>query len=397
VKAIALGISIRSLEQGMLSPFMGYVMDRLGPRRVGVIGVTIVAASLFIFANARTLPVYYTASIVMAIGQSLGGFGAFTLAAMHWFTKKRGRAMGVIHIGNGFAFSMPLIIASLISGFGFHDTLMILGVVVFVFGVPLALVIRDRPESMGYLPDGERLLAVNQPQPRVPSEARWKATPSGTGLDVSQVLRTPAFYLLTITSACMSAGQSVWITFQIPALEAAGFSLKVVGVMVLIYGLIQIPLRLAIGWFGDNLGRRRMYMAVCVLQPAGLLVFAFLSPSRLWLFPVYFLTYALGHAGWVIGSSTITADFFGTKRLATIRGLSQSMQIPVSILIPIFAGSMFDRYGNYQLAFIILGLIGTTAPIWFSLVRRPLLDDLPAAAPVAEGAGPPKESGPLIP
>ncbi|MEK7778428.1 MAG: MFS transporter [Chloroflexota bacterium] len=394
VKAIALGFSLRSLEQGMLSPFMGYVMDRLGPRRVAVIGVVIVAASLFIFAQARTLPVYYTASIVMAIGQSLGGFSAFTLAAMRWFVKKRGRAMGVISIGNGFGYSVALIIAALNSAFGFRDTLMILGVAVLVLGVPLALVIRDRPESLGYLPDGERLLDGKSSQPKGSSEAKSKALPSGTGLELSQVLRIPAFYLLVLTSVSMSAGQSAWNTFQIPALEAAGFSLKVAASMVSIYGLVQIPLRFGTGWLGDFLGRRRLGTAALILQSIGLLVFAFLTPGRFWLLPVYYLTYAAGHAGWFIAGQTITADYFGARQFATIRGLAQSLQVPMGILAPIFVGSMFDRYGNYQLAFIFLGILSSTAAIWFSLIRRPMWIDLPPAAPVAEPAEPSKQSGP---
>lgn len=394
VQAIALGFSLRSLEAGLLSPFMGYVLDRLGPRRAGVIGVTIVAAALVIFAQARTLPVYYTASLVMAIGQSLGGFGAFSLAAMYWFVKKRGQAMGVINIGNGSGYSATLIIAALISAFDFRDTLMILGGAVFVFGIPLALVVRDRPEPLGYLPDGEKLPSGDQSQPMVPSEAKSTVPQSGTGLSVSQVIRTPAFYLLVLTSASMSAGQSVWITFQVPALEAAGFSLGVAAIMVSTYGLVQIPLRFGSGWLGDTLGRRRLYLVTCILQPIGLMVFAFLSPSRLWLLPIYYLTFAPGHAGWVIGSSTITADYFGTKRLATIRGLSQSLQVPVGILIPIFAGSMFDRYGNYQLAFIILGIVGTTAALWFSLIRRPLWVDIATVAPVSEPAEPAKRPVP---
>lgn len=395
VKAIALGISIRSLEQGLLSPLLGYVMDRLGPRRVAVMGVTIVAVSMLIFSQARTLPVYYLASIVMSLGQSLGGFGAFNLAAMNWFVKKRGRAMGVLNIGNGFGYSAPLIVAALITAFGFRETLMILGVAVFVLGIPLALVIRDRPEPLGYMPDGERLQGGNASEPGTLSNAGVKVVPSGTGLEVFQALRTPAFYLLLLASAATGAGQGTWITFQVPALEAAGFSLKAVGLMVTIYGLVQIPLRLLAGWAGDSLGRRRLYMVTLILQPVGLLFFAFLSPSRLWLLPIYYLTYALGHAGWVIMSSTITADYFGTRRLATIRGLSQSLQLPVAVLAPYFAGSMFDRFGDYRLAFIIFGLIGLTAPIWFSLIRRAMWIERPDSEPVSDPAKSSKRSDPL--
>jgi MFS family permease len=377
VGAIALGISIRSLEQGVMSPFMGYLMDRLGPRRASVIGATVVSGSLFLFSQASTLPVYYAASIVMAMGQSLGGYGAFTLAAMRWFNRKRGRATGVITIGNSLGYTMPLIIAALFSAFGLHTTLVILGLAVFVVGVPLGLVIRDRPESMGYMPDGMPLISDEAARADGQGGGRHAArVDSGGGYDVNQVLRMPAFYLLILASATVSAGHGAWSIFQVPALESAGFSLASAAGLVSLYGLIQIPLRLASGWIGDLAGRRQLCLAGILFQAVGLLTFAFVTPDRLWLLPVYYTTFGVGHASWLVGNQAIIADYFGTKRYATIRGFAQSGQLPISIMVPLFIGYMFDRFGDYQLAFICLGLLGITAAAWFGAIRRPLWADL---------------------
>jgi len=380
VSAIALGISIRSLEQGVMSPFIGYFMDRLGPRRASVIGATVVSGSLFLFSQASTLPMYYAASIVMAMGQSLGGYGAFTLAAMRWFSRKRGRATSVITVGNGLGYTMPLIIATLFSAFGLHVTLVILGAAVLVVGVPLGLVIRDRPESMGYMPDGVLLVSGEAPQGDGHGGGRHAANiDSGGGYDVSQVLRMPAFYLLILASATVAAGHGAWSVFQVPALESAGFSLGYAAGLVSLYGMIQIPLRLASGWIGDLAGRRHLCLAGILFQAVGLLTFAFVTPDRLWLLPVYYATFGVGHASWLIGSQAIIADYFGTKRYATIRGFAQSGQLPISIMVPLFIGYMFDRFGDYQLAFVCLGVLGLTAAAWFAAIRRPMWKDLSPA------------------
>lgn len=398
VSAIALGISIRSLEQGVMSPFMGYLMDRLGPRRASVIGAIVVSGSLFMFSQASTLPVYYAASIIMAMGQSLGGYGAYTLAAMRWFNRKRGRATGVITIGNGFGYTMPLVIASLFSAFGLHTTLVILGVVVFVVGVPLALVIRDRPESMGYLPDGVPLDNGEAPQAGGHGGGHHAArVDSEGGYDVHQVLHMPAFYLLILTSATVGAGHGAWSIFQVPALESAGFSLGFAASLVSIYGLIQIPLRLASGWIGDLAGRRQLCLAGILFQAVGLLTFAFVTPDRLWLLPVYYATFGVGHASWLIGSQAIIADYFGTKRYATIRGFAQSGQLPVSVMTPLFIGYMFDRFGDYQLAFICLGVLSITAAGWFAAIRRPLWKDLQPDETAKAPQAIPVEASPAAP
>jgi len=71
-------------------------------------GITVISLGLFLFAKATTLPVYYAASIVVALGQSIGGPNAFHLAIMRWFVRRRGNAMSVITTGNGFAYFATL-------------------------------------------------------------------------------------------------------------------------------------------------------------------------------------------------------------------------------------------------------------------------------------------------
>lgn len=57
-QSIALGVSLRSLEQGVMSPITGYFADRLGPRRVSLVRVVVIGLSLFVYSQARTLPIY---------------------------------------------------------------------------------------------------------------------------------------------------------------------------------------------------------------------------------------------------------------------------------------------------------------------------------------------------
>ncbi|MGZ8230050.1 MAG: MFS transporter, partial [Burkholderiales bacterium] len=307
VTAIALGYSIRTLELGLLAPLTGYIADRLGPRKMAVTGVTIMSLSLVMFWQATTLPLYYAACIVMGIGQSIGGPNAFSLAIMRWFVRKRGQAMSVITTGNGFGYFSTLILAATIGAFGFHEAFLVLAAAIFIGGLPLALVIRDRPEDMGLAPDGE---------PSGADGGKGGKRAAG-GLEVQEAMRTPAFYLLVLGLAAGAAAQLVWIVFQVPHLRAAGFSLGFVGVMAAAYGMAAIPLRWAVGWLGDRFGRKQAYMLAVTLEGIGLCFFAFITPERWWLFIPFFLTFGIGHAGWLVLQHTLIADFFGSKRFAT--------------------------------------------------------------------------------
>ena len=123
-----------------------------------------------------------------------------------------------------------------------------------------------------------------------------------------------------------------------------------------------------------------------VLHGIGLLSFAFLSPTTLWLVPLYYVLFGIGHASQNTLGQSAMADFFGTKRYATLRGLRQSLTLPASIVAPIFSGVMYDRTGSYRIGFVILSFVSLTGFLFQSLIRRPFWDDTPEAKVAAAPA-----------
>ena len=387
VTALAIGFSLRSLEQGLLSPFTGFLQDKLGPRRMAIAGVLLISLGLLMYSQVRSLTVYYIAAGIMALGQSLGGVNAYTLAIMRWFNKKRGRAVGMVNIGNGASYFGPLFLAALIGATGWRSTLLIAAVIMMVVCLPLALVIRERPEDYGLLPDGEPPDDGVGGKTSSGGTGRGRARSNSTsGMEVKEALKTPAFYMLVLTTAAHGFAHSPWNTLQIPSLQSVGFSLKATALIVAVYGVGQIPLRFVIGWLGDIFGRRRIYLLSILLHAIGLVCFAFLTPARLWLLPIYVIVFGIGHGAHNTLNQSLVADYFGPKRYGTLRGLSQSLQLPAAIFSPIFAGRMFDVLGSYRLAYIILGFVSASGILWLALVRRPLWDVVAAAGgtPAAE-------------
>ncbi|MCX6023301.1 MAG: MFS transporter [Chloroflexi bacterium] len=107
---LAAGVSVRTFETGFLSPFTGFLVDRLGPRNMAITGTLILCAGLVLLAQVHDVWLYYAASLLIALGQSLGAFTAFSAAIMRWFQKKRGRALGFMTFGNGMGYlSVPVL------------------------------------------------------------------------------------------------------------------------------------------------------------------------------------------------------------------------------------------------------------------------------------------------
>ncbi|MEX2229012.1 MAG: MFS transporter [Dehalococcoidia bacterium] len=362
--AISVGLSLRSFEGGLLAPFTGILVDRLGPRRMALAGVALLVLGLVIFSQARQLWVFYLATATMALGQSVGSMTPFSAAIMRWFVRKRGRAMGLMNSGNGAGYFVVPLLAALINAVGWRSTLLLAAVVILVLGLPLALVLRPAPEPYGLRPDGD-------PAPPA-THAAMAPAPGAGGLSVAEALRTPAFYLLALSVGSAGAIQIPWIVYQVPHLQNVGFSLQTAAVIGGIYGAIQIGLRFTVGWIGDVVGRRRTLIASFVLQGVGLVIFANLTSDRVWLLPAYYLTFGIGHASWLIMQMTMVADYFGTRRFATLRGLTSTLQMPLGVVSPLLAGWSFDRTGSYQLIFTAYGLVAASGAIWLLLVRRPM-------------------------
>ena len=372
-RTIALGFSIRSFEQGLMSPVTGYLVDRLGPRKMALTGVTILSLGLLMFSQTHEVWFYYLSAMTISLGQSLGAMNPFSLALMNWFYRKRGQAIGLLNTGNAAGYFIVPVMAFLVVTFGWRETLIITAAVTFAAGIPLALVLRTHPEPYGYLPDGGRIEDQSSAPAPLTSEVQpvHMVESYGSGMSVSEALHTPVFYLLVLVGGASSLAMSTWVTFSIPHLLTSGFSLGATGVIVMIYGVVQVVARYGTGWLGDKFGRRRLYIWSFLLQAIGLFIFANISPSLVWLLPFYYLTFALGHASWTVGQATIIADYFGTKRFATIRGLGSTMRMPIGIVGPYFAGWIFDTRGSYDLAYMLLALGSSTGILFLLMIRRP--------------------------
>jgi MFS family permease len=347
----------------------GYLVDRYGPRLTALAGIIILTAGLLMFAQTHSLWMYYAASLVIAAGQSLGAMTPFAVAAMNWFVKKRGRAMGIMNSGNAFGYFAVPVMAVLVSALGWREALAVAAVTVFVLGCLLTLVMRDRPEPYGYWPDDEEPAgggAAHLDARDQPTSA--EETP---GLTAREALRTSAFYLVALASGVNGATRVTWVALQVPHLQNVGFSIETAGVFVAVYGGAQVLLRLTAGWLSDVVGRQRMYVANFALGAAGYVIFAQLSADRLWLLPLYYVTFALGHAGNSVSQFTVVADLFGTKRFGTIRGLSSALAMPLGIAAPLVAGWSFDETGSYRLIFTVWGAAMVVAALAALMTRPP--------------------------
>src|SRR6185369_5131175 len=268
--------ALHQVEAAVLGPILGWVIDRFGAQGVIRFGVFVFGIGFMLLSQIDSLFSFYGAFIVVALGASLAGFFPINVALIHWFERKRARALSSVQFGFALGgIAMPVVAWSLAT-FGWRPTAFASGVVIIVLGFPLSLVMRRRPEDFGERVDGEPA-----PSPAETAGADPQPAPPDRDFTAREALRTPAFWLLALGHGfalfVVSAVNVHAITHMKEGLQ---YSLEAASLVILLQTLSQLGGVVA-GWFvGDRYDKRMLSAACMFLHMAGLLS----------------LTYALNHA-----------------------------------------------------------------------------------------------------
>ena len=342
-------ISLSQAEGFIEGPIVGPLVDRFGPRKLMLFGVALASIGFLVLSIVNGLLMFYLVYVLLlAIGFNTGFFVAAQAAVANWFIRKRSRALGLLSTANGFGGAvMAPLIAALILAFGWRVAALFLGIGLFAIGIPLAFVVRHRPEHYGYLPDN----AESPDELALAAGGSPNSTSPTVELDFTiwEALRTPVFWMLAVAFGLRTMAISATVVHQIPFLTDAGISQQAAAGILALMGLMSIPGRIGFGFMGDYFNKRYLLAIAYMLQAAGILILLTAdSLSQVFLFTVVF------GLGWGAPNLlfALRADYFGRKYFATIAGAEQSIVAIGTVIGPVYAGLVYDINQSYQLAFI---------------------------------------------
>ena len=154
--ATSLPFSLAKLESAIIGPIAGHLIDRFEIRVMMVLGTMMAGLGFVLLAFTHS---YITFLLVFTCFLASGfqvGFNQASMAAVnHWFLTKRGLAMSILQTGQaiGGVVLFPLVALAVLK-LGWRSAAWLSGGVIFLT-LPLVLLIRRSPESMGLLPDGD--------------------------------------------------------------------------------------------------------------------------------------------------------------------------------------------------------------------------------------------------
>ena len=364
--------SFQRAEGSVMGPIGGYMVDKLGPRWMALIGLWIMGGGFLLFSQVESLWLFYLSFVIMGMGGGIGTWLPMMTALNHWFHRRRSLAMAIsmegFYIGG---VAVPPLLGWAIDPDDhglerWRDVAQIIGVFTLIAAVPISRMIRNRPEDYGQRPDGDperEPLPVEQAQPNPPTGdeepdfSMWEA------------IQTRSFWLISLGHAF---GATVNVTIMIHlglVLDDRQFDLTTVGLVSATMMAVAALFTLVGGWLSDRIPIRYSLFWFAAFQSVSIVVLAvFDSVAAAFLFAVLM---GIGWGGRSSPTSSVRGVYFGRKAFASITGMSMVPMNVVLLVAPLLAGFGYDYFGSFYWPFLTVAAVSFTGSCFYLLLGEP--------------------------
>lgn len=360
--ALSAAAALQPMEAALLGPVLGWILDRFGPAgmiRTGILGF---GAGFFLLSQIETLPGFYLAFVVIALGTCLCGYFPLNVAVIHWFERRRARALSMLSLGFAAGGMFVPVVAWSMQNFGWRTTALASGVVAILAGWPLSSVFKwRRPEDRGETVDG---------LPPAPAAGAREEAAADRDYTARDALRTRAFWLLSL-GHCFSllVVYAVMVHAITHMKETLGYSLAEASLVITLTTVAQVG-GVTVGWaIGDRFEKRYIATACMMMHSVGLLMLTYATGTAM------LVAFAVLHGvAWGLRvpiMQAMRADYFGRRAIGMILGLASLVIVVGQIGGPMVAAALADWSGNYRTGFTFLALLAALGSVFFMLAKRP--------------------------
>ncbi len=367
---LMLAMTVLSGTCAVLMPFIGHLMDRISVRKLMVAGGLFLAAGYAAISLATSFyQVLLVFGLFIAPASVLIGPLAATVLLSRWFAERRGRAIGIAIAGisaGGFLF--PLIIQGLLDAHQWREALRLLSLVLLVWTIPAALLVVDRPSDRGLHPDGKA-----EPSDLVRSEM------AKAPIAARAVLGDPAFWMIAVTVAIVTAGMKGMVTNLAPLAIDTGIDASEAAFFVSIYSGCSLVAKLNFAALSDRLGPRILMFLALIGFALGM---ACLTQARSGYATIALAVALIGLFGGLMVpiESYIVPRIFGQQAVGRVMGMLSGTILVAMLATPPLFGFIYDLTGSYRGIFWTFCGLALAALLWLPAVRMHARE-APAAAP----------------
>ena len=393
--AVSGAMSVFLTAWGLACPMVGRFTDRFGPKRLILTGSIGLGTSFCLLGWTNSLWYFYLFYAFAGAASATCSEIPASAAVSSWFSRKRGIAMGFSTTGIGFG---GMVLAPLISQsvlfWGWRPTFVGMGLLTWVAIIPLTLfLMKDRPQEMGLLPDGEKSLPASQPEshpqfqpkvePKVEPKVKIDQSPPNQAPAAADSRRAPGaaaaanpdqssgLMLIGVAFSLFSFGIIGVLTHEVPYFVDMGISVTTAATLLGLTAGLGVGGKVGLGYVADRLSPKKVLLGCIALQIAGV---AILMQARglamIWGFVIIF-SFAMGATNTL--RPLVIGEIFGMNAFGRNLGMIELMRRLGAAVGPFAAGYIFDITRSYRyafIAFIAAYLAGMLALFWVRPVNR---------------------------
>jgi MFS family permease len=341
-EAISGGFAIAAVTLGIISPLLGGWIDRLGPRRIILVCMTIYGcgiASLSLL-HAGLWQFYLTCFVLGVVGNGAAHL-AYSRSISTWFQRRLGMALALVMVGAGLgAMILPVVAQSIISRSGWRVAYALLGGLALLLGLPL---------SWRYIRERGATVPASAPAPH-------------SGVTWQQGLRSFAFWIITAILFVSSISMNGAITHLSALLTDRGLTAGNAALCASVLGGSSLLGRVVVGWLLDRFFGPHVAFVINLITALGIFLLA-----RAGSFPAGCLAAALigiGAGGEAATTPYLLTRYFGLRSFSTLYGFTWTFYAAAGAIGPVILGRAFDATGSYASLLVLLaaalGLAATT-------------------------------------
>ena len=339
------------------APFIGRALDRFPLKQILGVSALLIGAGFITLSLSHWI---WLSMMALAIGIAIGLDGAamltMTVLVARWFKVHRARAMTLAVTGQAMGkVIVPVPTVLLMEAFGWRTALFVTGLVLIIFLMLVAILVRERPRP-GELEPG----AMDESADRAAAVAELPAS-------VGYFLKMPQFWLIAVGIALTFGISATFAISVVPLGLDYGLTMTQGAFMASAYAGAAVAAKLLLAVFADRIDRFNLIIGLLMvgipLSAAFLLIH---GPVQLFTF-VTLLGLSVG--GFAALFPVLQADVFGLASYGTLRGLMIPIQSAFVALGAVGAGEIHDIWGNYDMMFVAFAVVQAVVVVMLSAAR----------------------------
>ena len=352
---VSLAASLRGVESGLLAPIVGILIDRWGPRRIVFIGGCLTALGLFMLSHITSLATFYISFALLSVAMSTCTVTVLMTAVSNWFRRRVGLAMSIVSCGFGAGGLVVFMMARLVDAYGWRPTVQGLAFGVLVIVLPLAMLLKHKPQQYGFLPDGDAQQVVKTSASKVTAELEEY------GITIKQAVKKRTFWLMAVMFVCQHTMVGTAVTHIMPYLTSVGLNTTIASMGAAGIPLASIAGRMGFGSLGDSVSRKKLMGVTFAMIALGLLSFQMAGSFAIPGVIGFLILFGTGYGGFNAIRPAFLREIFGTKQYGTIFGSLIGIGMLGTIAGPFIAGRLFDIQGSYHNVWLIFAAVALVA------------------------------------